>query len=141
GLAAGSYTESFPVPLTEAVLRRGRERYTIFCAVCHDPTGNGHGKIVERGYTHPPSYVTDLSRGLKHRRQKVLLRDAPVGYLFEVVTKGYGAMPSYAAQVPVEDRWAILAYVRALQLSQYAKLADLPEGERRTAREQLEGQK
>jgi hypothetical protein len=83
--------------------------------------------IVQRGFTEPPSYHTDLSRGLLLQGMRVPLRDAPVGYFFEVITHGFGAMPDYDEQVPVADRWAIIAYIRVLQLSQHAKLADVPE--------------
>ena len=133
------YVTAFPFPITAEALERGQERYTIFCAVCHDPTGNGNGKIVERGYVHPPSYVTDYSRGFERRGIKLLLRDAPVGYFFEVVTEGFGAMPDYAEQVPAADRWKIAAYIRALQLSQYARLQDLPEEQRKAVQKALEG--
>jgi mono/diheme cytochrome c family protein len=85
----------------------------IYCVVCHDPLGTGYGKIVERGYTRPPSY--HIPR----------LREAPVGRLFAVVSEGYGSMPSYAGQIPIEDRWAIIAYLRALQLSQHFPEAEL----------------
>jgi mono/diheme cytochrome c family protein len=139
GFAVLDYADTFPVPITADVLERGRQRYTIFCAVCHDPTGNGKGKIVERGYTKPPSYITDLSRGLERRGYKVLLRDAPVGYYFEVVSKGYGAMADYSFQVPPADRWAIIAYIRALQLSQYAPLDKLPPDEKQSAIKALGG--
>ncbi|MBV9210952.1 MAG: cytochrome c, partial [Acidobacteria bacterium] len=98
--------DTFPFPITEEIVRRGEERYNIFCAMCHGPTGNGDGMIVRRGYRRPPSYHTDQ------------LRQAPVGHFFDVMTNGWGAMPSYAAQIPVTDRWAIVAYIRALQLSQ-----------------------
>lgn len=127
------YVDAFPVAITKEDLERGRERYGIFCAVCHDAAGTGHGKIVERGYTVPPSYHASYSRGLERRGVKVLLRDVPVGYLFEVVSKGYGAMPDYATQVWPKDRWRIVAYVRALQYSQHAPLEDLTEEERRRA--------
>jgi mono/diheme cytochrome c family protein len=132
------YVRAFPFPITREVLERGQQRYTIFCAVCHGPTGHGNGKIVERGYTHPPSFITDESRGMKYRGVRVLLRDVPVGYYFEVISKGFGAMPDYSAQVPPRDRWAIIAYVRALQLSQHARLEDLPEQVRQEAESQLE---
>src|SRR5262249_49711776 len=130
----GEYVNAFPIAITKNDLDRGRERYMIFCAVCHDPVGTGHGKIVERGYTMPPSYHTSYSRGLERRGVKVLLRDAPVGYFFEVISKGYGAMPDYATQVPPEDRWRIIAYIRALQFSQHAVLEDLSEEEREAAK-------
>jgi cytochrome c len=118
------YVNEFPIEINLAALERGRQRYNIFCAVCHDETGNGNGKIVERGYTRPPSYVTDYSRGFDRRGYKVLLRDVPVGYFMEVITQGYGAMPDYSSQVPPEDRWKIAAYIKALQLSQHADLND-----------------
>jgi mono/diheme cytochrome c family protein len=135
--AATEYTASFPFRIDEAGMARGQERYTIFCAVCHGVTGKGDGKIVERGYLRPPDYATDYSRGFERRGIRLLLRDAPVGYFFEVVTRGYGGMPSYAGQVPAEDRWKIIAYVRALQLSRYAPLEALSESERRAAEEAL----
>jgi mono/diheme cytochrome c family protein len=103
-----------PFPLTREVLLRGEERYNIFCSPCHGKTGSGQGMIVTRGYKTPPALYTDT------------LRNAQVGYFFNVMTQGYGIMPSYSAQIPVADRWAIAAYIRALQLSQGAHLADLP---------------
>jgi hypothetical protein len=114
----GRYVVAGPLPVTAELLRRGRERYDIFCAVCHDRAGTGRGMIVQRGYRRPESLHVDR------------LRTAPDGYFFENITAGFGVMPSYAAQVPVDDRWAIVAYVRALQLSQRATLADLPAAER-----------
>jgi mono/diheme cytochrome c family protein len=118
------YVNEFPIEIDRAALERGRQRFNIFCAVCHDETGNGHGKIVERGFTQPPSYVTDYSRGFERRGYHVLLRKVPVGYFMEVITQGYGAMPDYSSQVPPEDRWKIAAYIKALQLSQHADLND-----------------
>ena len=111
--------DEFPFPITSEVVEHGRDRYMIYCVVCHDAAGYGRGKIVERGYTRPPSYHIDR------------LRRAPVGYFFRVITQGYGSMPSYAAQIPPRDRWAIVAYVRALQLSQHFPLDQLPEDMRR----------
>jgi len=108
------YAQVFPFPVTTHVLERGRERFTIYCAVCHDPSGNGNGKIVQRGSTRPPPYISEKCPGLDRRGIKMLLRDAPVGYFFEVITNGYGAMPDYSAQVPPADRWAIIDYIRAL---------------------------
>jgi mono/diheme cytochrome c family protein len=113
-----SYVTTFPFPVTREVLERGQQRYQIFCVVCHDPLGTGHGKIVERGYTPPPSY--HIAR----------LREAPVGHFFDVITNGYGSMPDYRAQIPPRDRWAIVAYIRALQLSQHATLQDVPPEDR-----------
>jgi mono/diheme cytochrome c family protein len=118
GRTADGFVERAPLPLTEGLLRRGRERFDIFCAVCHDRVGNGGGMIVLRGFRRPPSFHVDR------------LRQQPDGYLFDVVTRGFGVMPSYATQIPIADRWAIVAYVRALQLSQHATLADVPPAER-----------
>jgi mono/diheme cytochrome c family protein len=129
-LTAEGYSSAVPFPLTEEVLHRGQERFDIFCAVCHGFDGKGNGKIVQRGYTAPPNYMTDLSRGFEHRGIRIRLRDVPIGYFFEVISKGYGAMPDYESQVPPQDRWAIAAYVRALQIGQHLPLADLPEDER-----------
>ena len=98
--------DKFPFPITADVLDRGQERFQIYCSVCHGMTGQADGMIVRRGFRKPPSY---------HEQR---LREAPVGHFFDVVTNGWGAMPSYASQVPVRDRWAIIAYIRALQLSQ-----------------------
>ncbi len=120
------YVDTFPLPVTPDLVERGRERYTIFCAVCHDARGEGNGIVVQRGFTKPPSYHIDR------------LQAAPPGYLFAVVSQGYGSMPDYAAQIPSRDRWAIVAFVRALQLSQHARLDDLPEAERREALKHLE---
>ena len=105
---------ALPMPLSRDLLLRGRERYNIFCAPCHNRTGGGRGMVVRRGYQPPPSLHIER------------LRDAPVGYFYDVVTNGLGAMPDYASQVPVEDRWAIAAYIKALQLSQYAPVSDVP---------------
>jgi mono/diheme cytochrome c family protein len=135
--ATQEYTSALPYPLTEEVLRRGQERFDIYCAVCHGADGQGNGKIVQRGYTRPPNYVTDLSRGFEHRGIRIRLRDVPVGYIFEVISKGYGAMPDYESQVPPQDRWAIAGYVRALQISQHFSLSDLPEEERAKILSQL----
>src|SRR5439155_19580928 len=99
--------------------------------------GHGNGKIVQRGYTRPPNYVTDLSRGFEHRGIRIRLRDVPLGYIFEVISKGYGAMPDYESQVPPQDRWAIAGYVRTLQISQHFSLSDLPEEERAKILSQL----
>jgi mono/diheme cytochrome c family protein len=93
----------FPLPVTKELLDRGEERYRIFCIVCHGPNGEGNGMIVRRGYTRPPSYYDQR------------LRDAPVGHFYDVITNGFGRMNGYAAQIPVQDRWAITAYIRALQ--------------------------
>lgn len=136
---ASEYTSIFPFPTTVADVERGRQRFTIFCAVCHDAVGSGNGIIVQRGYLRPPNLATDFSRGFERLGQRLLLRQAPVGYFFEVMTRGFGAMPDYSSQIPVEDRWRIAAYVRALQFSQNARLLDLPAAEREAARRALEG--
>jgi hypothetical protein len=101
------FVDEFPIPINEKVVEYGYQRFMIYCVVCHDPLGTGHGRIVERGYTQPPSYHIER------------LRRAPVGHFFAVISEGYGSMPSYAAQIPVRDRWAIVAYVKALQASQH----------------------
>jgi mono/diheme cytochrome c family protein len=111
GASAALYpddVETFPFPITKEVLDRGQQRYDIFCSVCHGATGNGDGMIARRGFNKPlpASYHQDR------------LRQAPVGHFFDAMTNGWGAMPSYASQIPVEDRWKIIAYIRALQLSQ-----------------------
>jgi mono/diheme cytochrome c family protein len=99
-------TGKMPMPITQALLARGRERYNIYCSPCHDFTGRGNGMIVQRGFLPPPSYHTDR------------LRDAPDSHFFDVISKGYGAMYSYGDRISASDRWAIVAYIRALQLSQ-----------------------
>ncbi len=106
-----------PFPVTEEVLARGRERFNIYCAPCHSRLGDGNGMIVQRGFRNPPSYHTER------------LRKAPLGYFFDVMTNGFGAMPEYASQIPVRDRWTIVAYIRALQLSQNAANSDVPSGQ------------
>jgi mono/diheme cytochrome c family protein len=113
--ASANFVDKFPFPMTEAVLKRGQQRFGIYCSMCHGADGTGNGKIVERGFTRPPSYLTDLSRGYLRRGEKMPLRDAPVGYLFDVITNGYGAMASYKEQIGPRDRWAIAGYIRVLQ--------------------------
>jgi mono/diheme cytochrome c family protein len=118
---ARSMTEfltTLPVPLTRELVSRGRERFEIFCSPCHDRTGSGRGMVVRRGYRPPPSLHIER------------LRDAPIGHFYDTMTRGLGAMPDYAQQIPPADRWAIAAYVRALQLSQRGTLADVPGQER-----------
>lgn len=116
GKENGQPIATLPVPLrlSRELLERGRQRYGIYCTPCHGLTGNGLGIVVQRGYRQPPSFHIDR------------LREAPVGYFFDVETHGFGAMMDYAAQIPPEDRWAIAAYLRALQLSQRTTLADVP---------------
>lgn len=101
--------DTFPFPVTQQVMERGQERYQIYCAMCHGFTGDGDGMIVRRGFRQPPSYHCDR------------LRQARVGHFFRVMTEGYGAMPSYKTQIPVQDRWAIVAYIRALQTSKMSQ--------------------
>jgi mono/diheme cytochrome c family protein len=108
-----------PFPVTKEVLERGRERYNIYCAPCHSRIGDGNGFIPSRGFTRmPPSY--HIPR----------LQKAPLGYFFDVMTNGFGIMPDYASQVSPEDRWKIVAYIRALQLSQSASMKDVPAGQK-----------
>ena len=113
GRVGGQAATVFPFAVDDALMRRGRERYDIFCSPCHGLTGEGDGMVVQRGYRRPPSFHIDR------------LRQAPPGDMFDVITNGFGAMPDYAAQIPVRDRWAIAAYMRALQLSQGAAVAQL----------------
>jgi len=110
----GTFVEAFPLPVDENLVVHGYHRFMIYCVMCHDVLGTGHGKIVERGYTQPPTYHSQV------------LREMPVGRIFAVITEGYGSMPAYAPQIPPHDRWAIVAYVKALQLSQRFPVADLP---------------
>lgn len=127
GGLAPPYAQEIPVSADklEMLLLRGKQRYDVFCSVCHDLSGTGHGMIVERGFTPPPNLHTDLSRKFKLMGYEVPLKDAPVGYYYEVITHGYGAMPDYAGQIPPADRWAIIAYIRALQFSQSAPLEEV----------------
>jgi mono/diheme cytochrome c family protein len=107
-----------PFPATREVLERGQQRFNIYCAPCHSRMGDGNGMIVQRGFKQPPSYHIER------------LEKAPLGYFFDVMTNGFGAMPSYAGQIPERDRWCIVAYIRALQLSQHASTADVPAGQK-----------
>jgi mono/diheme cytochrome c family protein len=109
-----------PPPVTLALLQRGQQRFDIYCAPCHSRTGDGHGMIVERGFPAPPSYYIDR------------LRQAPVQHFYDVITNGYGIMFPYAARVAPADRWAIAAYIRALQASASAHLGDVPPAERQS---------
>jgi mono/diheme cytochrome c family protein len=117
GLQNGKEGDGLPLPLTPELMQRGQERYNIYCTPCHSRVGNGDGMIVQRGYRPAGDFHTDR------------LRNAPLGHFFNVMTNGYGAMPDYAAQLTPEDRWAVTAYIRALQLSQNAKQADVAAGE------------
>ena len=118
GLVNGKEGDGFPMALTPEVMERGQERFNIYCTPCHSRVGNGAGMIVQRGYRPAGDFHTDR------------LRNAPLGHFFSVMTHGYGAMPDYAAQLTPEDRWAVVAYVRALQLSQDAKPGDVAPGEK-----------
>jgi cytochrome c553 len=115
---AGQFRPGLPMEVTMALLERGQERYDIFCAQCHGRTGQGNGMIVQRGMKVPPSF------------HEPRLRAMPEGYYFDVITNGFGVMYSYASRIEPRDRWAITAYVRALQLSEDASIADVPEAER-----------
>jgi hypothetical protein len=118
GKVGAAFVETVPFPVTREVLDRGRERFEIFCSPCHDSTGSGGGMVVLRGYPRPTSFHVDRLRG------------ARVGYLYDVITNGFGRMPSYASQVPPKDRWAIVCHLRALQLSHQFKAGDLTTDER-----------
>ncbi|MBI2186793.1 MAG: cytochrome c [Acidobacteria bacterium] len=114
GTIDGQLTDMFPMPVTAEMLARGRERFNVFCSPCHGRTGQGNGIVVRRGFRAPPSF---------HEER---LRNAPVGYYVNVETNGFGAMSDYTAQVPAADRWAIAAYIRALQFSQRATVDEVP---------------
>jgi cytochrome c len=113
GKVSGRFTDEFPFQVTRQVLERGRDRFAIYCTPCHGPTGTGNGMVVQRGFRPPPSFHSDQ------------IRKQTAGYWFDVMTNGFGAMPDYRAQVSPEDRWALAAYIRALQLSQHATTADV----------------
>lgn len=112
-LADGSMATELPMPMTKALLKRGQDRFTIYCTPCHGQVGDGRGMVVRRGYKQPTSYHDER------------LRQVPIGYFFDVMTNGFAVMPSYAPQLPPEDRWAIAAYIRALQLSQHVDVSTL----------------
>ena len=118
GKDGASDTTVFPFPVTEQVMARGQERFNIYCSPCHGQTGMGDGMVVRRGFRHPPAFSEER------------LRTAPIGHFYDVITNGLGVMPDYQTQVPVNDRWAIVAYVRALQLSAYAPLDAVPASDR-----------
>ena len=118
GSGLQGFVTEFPMQITATDLDRGQERFNIYCSVCHGPLGDGGGMIPRRGFRRPPTYHDDR------------LRSAPVGYFFDVITNGFGNMPDYSAQVEAADRWRIIAYIRALQLSQRATLADVPPDKR-----------
>jgi hypothetical protein len=118
GKVGTNLVTTFPFPITREVLVRGQERFEIYCAPCHGRAGEGNGMIPQRGYPPPPSYHIDR------------LRQAPAGHFFDVITHGYGIMYSYGSRVEPADRWAIAAYIRALQLSHDAKVSDVPDSQR-----------
>jgi Cytochrome C oxidase, cbb3-type, subunit III len=119
GKTAGKLTETLPFDVVDrTVLERGQDRFRIFCTPCHGELGDGRGMIVQRGFNPPPSFHSDE------------LRQKPVGHYFDVMTRGFGTMYSYAARIPARDRWAIAAYIRALQLSQHSLVSDLPPEDR-----------
>ena len=118
GKIGGNPGEYMPFPVTADVLARGHERFNVYCTPCHGRVGDGNGFIPSRGLKRPPSYHIER------------LRKAPVGYFFDVMTNGFGVMPDYSAQIAPRDRWAVVAYVRALQLSQNATSADVPAGQK-----------
>jgi len=118
GKSNGEVVERMPVPVSRELLERGRERFDIYCSPCHGRVGDGEGMVVRRGFVQPPSFHVDR------------LREAPDGHFFDVMTNGFGVMASYAARVSPADRWAVTAYIRALQFSQAAGIEDVPPGER-----------
>ena len=124
GKVGGATVTELPFKIDAADLDRGEERFNIFCTPCHDKTGSGNGMVVQRGYRKPPSYHIDR------------LKQADAGYMFDVITNGFGAMPDYKAQIDPRDRWLIVAYVRALQLSQTGTAADIPGGDPEAANKQ-----
>ena len=119
GKIQGQLAETLPMAVDRQLLERGRERFNIFCSPCHDKTGSGNGMIVQRGLKQPPSY---------HQER---LREVPVGHFFDVMTNGFGVMYSYASRIPVADRWAIVAYIKVLQLSQNLEFDQLPAEDQR----------
>ena len=124
GSVNGAFAETIPAAITSELLHRGEQRFNIFCSPCHGRLGNGDGMVARRGFRAPPDLNSER------------VRQEPPGYIFQVVSNGYGAMPDYRDQVPTADRWAIVAYLRALQLSRSATLSDVPASQRG----QLEGQ-
>jgi mono/diheme cytochrome c family protein len=118
GKTADGFATEAPVKVTAELLARGQTQFQVFCSPCHGRTGRGDGMVVQRGFKKPSSYHVDR------------LRQMPIGYFYDVITIGFGAMSDYAAQVPPQERWAIAAYVRTLQLSQYARASDVPADKR-----------
>ncbi len=118
GTTNGQFVATIPLPVNEAFLTRGKERFDIYCSPCHGRIGDGHGMIAKRGFLLPADLHSDR------------VRNAPPGYLYAVIANGYGSMPDYGTQIGVHDRWAIVAYIRALELSRRATLADAPPDQR-----------
>jgi mono/diheme cytochrome c family protein len=116
GKINGVEADQFPYPVTQPMIERGRERFNIYCAPCHSRIGDGHGMIVQRGFKHPPDYTED-------RLMKI-----PVGHFVNVMTNGFGSMSEYKSQISISDRWAVAAYIRALQLARKAGASDVPAG-------------
>ncbi len=118
GMVNGDFAATIPRHVDLTLLRRGEERFNIFCSPCHGRLGNGNGMVAQRGFRLPQDLTSDR------------VRREPPGYIFQVISNGYGGMPDHGDQIPVDDRWAIVAYLRALQLSRGASLADVPAGQR-----------
>ena len=118
GKINGEEIDQFPIPITKEDIERGQTRFNVYCTPCHSRIGDGNGMIVLRGFRQPPSYYSDR------------LRNEPVGHYFDVITNGFGAMASYASRVQTDDRWRIIAYIRALQLSESASINDVPADQR-----------
>jgi mono/diheme cytochrome c family protein len=118
GKIDGNDIDQFPIPITKADIERGQTRFNIYCTPCHGRVGDGNGMVVLRGYRQAASYYTDK------------LEKAPVGHYFDVITNGFGAMPSYASRIQPDDRWRVIAYIRALQLSESASVSDVPPDQR-----------
>lgn len=116
----GNFISKFPVPLDEKLMSRGQERFNIYCSPCHDKSGGGKGMVVQRGLTPPPTFIDPAD--VNGRR----IMNMPVGEIFNTITNGKNTMPAYRSQIPTEDRWAIVAYLRALQRGQNAKQSDIP---------------
>jgi len=129
GMDGQAPIDYFPMTISAADMKRGQERYGIFCAPCHGSIGDGNGMIVQRGFRQSASFHIDR------------LRTSPPGHYFDVITHGFGAMPDYAAQVSPRDRWRIIAYIRALQLSQHASVSDVPAAQRGQIKKPLGVQK
>lgn len=118
GKIDGEDIDQFPIPIAKEDIERGQARFTIYCTPCHGRTGEGNGMVVLRGFRQPPSYYSDR------------LMNAPVGHFFDAVTNGFGAMPSYASRIETDDRWRVIAYIRALQLSESASVNEVPADQR-----------